>query len=121
LANERLSPLAWLGIALVLGVVLMGVFAALSMSTTGGSYGMMGGGMWGWGAIFMIVPAVILVLVLIIALGGLSERVTYPMPVAVPAASPASALEILEARYARGELSREEYLRTRSDLEVRAR
>lgn len=119
MSNQKWSPLAWLAVALVLAVVLMGVFAALSMTTTSGYYGMMGGGGWGWAMAFMAIPGIILVLVLILALAGLAERPAYPVPYAVPAPPPTSALEILEQRYARGELSRDEYLRTRADLEGR--
>ncbi len=115
---QRLSPLAWLGIALVVAFVLMGVFGALNMSTTGGYYGMMGSGGWGWAIVFMAVPGVILILVLIAVLGGLSERPAYTTyPTYVP--PPVNAVEALDQRYARGELSRDEYLRMRADLTQR--
>lgn len=112
--NQKLSPLAWLGIALVVAVALMAVFGAVSVSTTGGYYGMMGTGAWGWAMIFMAVPGIILILVLVLALGGLSERPIYtPYPYVPPTSS---AVEILDQRYARGELGREDYLRMRTEL-----
>lgn len=114
MANQKLSPLAWLGIALVVTVIAMAVFGALSVSTTGGYYGMMGAGM-GWAMAFMAVPLIILILVLVLALGGLRETHAYaPYPAYIPA--PVSAVEALDQRYARGDLNREEYIRMRADL-----
>ncbi len=112
MTNTNSNPLPWLGIALVIAIGLMAVLGVLSFSTYGGSYGMMGGGSWGWAALMMGVPAVILIIILLAALGGLRE----PMPSAGYAPPPANPLEILEHRYARGEVSREDYLRIREDL-----
>ncbi len=107
--EKRVNPVVWLGLALVLAVGLMALFMAL-FAPLGGGYGMMGGGM-GWGiAVFMVVPALLLVLVLLAALGALNERPPYRAP---------TALETLDARYARGEISQEEYARMRNDLEGR--
>lgn len=112
MSNGRIDPLRWLGIALVVAVGLMAGLGYVTMSTTGGYYGMMGGGSWGWALVMMGIPAVILVLILLAALGGLGE------PAAVPAYAPPAQnpVEILEQRYARGELSREDYLKIREDL-----
>ncbi len=114
MANRGMTPLGWLGVALVVAIGLMVAFGALNMATWGGSYGMMGASGWGWGILMMAVPGVILILVLWAALGGLGER-TYPVvyPPYAPAGGP---LEVLDGRYARGELSREEYQRIREDL-----
>ena len=112
MANERMSPLAWLGIALVLAIALMAIFGVLSFSTYGGYYGMMGSGSWGWAVLMMGVPAIILIIILVVALGGLRETAPYP----AYAPPPANPLEILEQRYARGELTREDYLKIREDL-----
>lgn len=98
--------------------VLDGVFGALSMSTTGGYHGMMGSGEWGWAIVFMALPSVILILVLIVALGGLSGRPAYTTyPTYGPA--PTNAVQALDQRCARGELGRDEYLRMRADLTQR--
>ncbi len=110
MAIRETNPLLWLGIALVVAVGLMALFMAL-FAPFGGGYGMMGVGM-GWGmAIFMVVPAIFLVLVLLAALGALGGS---PAPVSHP-----NAREILDARYARGEVSRDEYTRLKDDLEGR--
>lgn len=115
MSNQRISSLGWLGIALVVAIGLMIVFGALSTFTYGGYYGMMGSGAWGWGLVMMAVPGVILVLILVAVLGGLGERGGYaPYPVPVPPAT--TPFGVLEERYARGEISREEYLRIREDL-----
>lgn len=115
MSNNRISPLGWLGVALVMAIGLMVVFGVLSTSTYGGYYGMMGSGAWGWGIVMMAVPAFILVLVLFAALGGLGERTTYvPYPSPIP--PPADAVEVLDQRYARGEVTQQEYQRIRADL-----
>jgi putative membrane protein len=105
--TKQTSPLVWLGLAIVLAVGLMAVFAAF-FAPYGGGYGMMGGGM-GWGVLFMVVPAVFLIVLLLAALGAFPPGRAY-----VPA-SPA--LETLQVRYARGELTHEDYVRMRADLE----
>lgn len=114
LDNRQRNPLLWLVLAIVLAVGLMAIFAAAFMPY-GTSYGMMGVGM-GWGAAFMIVPAVLLILVLLAAVGGFSpSRANIP-----PSYAPSPAIETLNVRYARGELSRDDYLRLRADLEGRS-
>lgn len=111
----RRNPLSWLAVALVLAIVIMAVFGVLSMNNYGGYYGMMGTGAWGWGIVMMAVPGVLLIVILLAALGGLGERsASVPYGGYVPPA--ASALGVAEARYARGEISREDYLRIREDL-----
>lgn len=112
MTNRRMSPLAWLGIALVVAISLMTIFGVLSFSTYGGYYGMMGSGAWEWGVVMLAVPAALLIVILLAALGGLREPVAY----ATHAPPPAEPLAILEQRYARGELTREDYLKIRDDL-----
>ncbi len=119
--NSRTNPLTWLGIALVVAIALMAIFGAITMWTwhggyAGGDYGMMGGSNWGWAAVMMVVPAVILVVLLVAVLVGTREPVATGTP--APTSSP---LEILDARYARNEVSRDDYLRIRSDLMERER
>ena len=79
---------------------------------------MMGWG-WGWGVLMTVAPLALLVLILLVAL-GVAPRTTAPVYLP-PVSPPSSATEILDARYARGEISREEYLRPRADLEGRVR
>ena len=113
--NRRVSPLMWLGVALVIAIALMAIFGALAYSTyansNDGYYGMMDGGSWGWSILMMGIPAVILILILVVVLVGIRE----PEPVTLPG-TPPSPLETLSGRYARNEISREEYLRARDDL-----
>ncbi len=109
MAVRKMSPLAWLGVALVVAIALMVV---LGSTAYGGYYGMMGSGSWGWAALMMGIPAVVLIVVLLAALGGLGEPRAYP----AYAPPPENPLEILERRYARGELTREDYLKIRDDL-----
>ncbi len=110
-----MSPLGWLAIALVVAIGLMVAFGTLTIASFGGAYGMMGSGAWGWGLVMMAVPGAILILVLWAALGGLGNPTAAA---AYPVYPPAEGrpLEILDGRYARGELSREEYQRMRDDL-----
>lgn len=106
------KPLTWLAAALVVAIGLMAVFGTLAMTSYGGYYGMMGGGSWGWALLMMGIPAVILIVILLAALGGLTEPAAYP----TYAPAPQDPLKILEQRYARGELTREDYLKVRDDL-----
>ncbi len=111
MTNQKSNALPWLGIALVVAIALMAALGVVSFSSYGGSYGMMGSGPWGWWAILMMgVPAIVLIVILVAALGGLRE------PMAVPTVATSQPIDILEQRYARGELTREDYLRIRDDL-----
>lgn len=114
---RRSSPwlLPMLAILLVVGVVAP--LAVVMSPYGGGYYGMMGGGA-GWGMAMMLVPLVVLVLLLLAFAGALS---LHGLPAAYVPATTApilagSAREILDARYARGEISQDEYLRIRADL-----
>ena len=112
MTSRKMSPLAWLGIALVVAIALMVLLGVLSTSGYGGYYGMMSGGSWGWTMVMMGIPAVVLIVVLLAALGGLGAPTAYP----TYAPLGEHPLEILERRYAQGELAREDYLRIREDL-----
>ena len=107
MTNPRTGPLTWLAVALIVAIGLMIVVGTLTMTTYGGYYGMMGSAAWGWGFVMMAVPGVVLVLILLAALRGLREP---------PKAAAASPLDMLDERYARGEVTREDYLRARGDL-----
>src|SRR3989304_8586817 len=106
---KETNPLLWTAFAVVLVVGAVLLIAALAVP-----YGA-GWGMMGWGAIFMVVPLLVLILVVILALGASRPREPVPR-YAPPPSSAGTALETLNARYARGEISREEYLRIRADL-----
>ncbi len=111
------SPWLWPMLAILVVVGVVALLAVVMSPYGGGHYGMMGGG-WGWGIAMiamMLVPLVALLLFVLVFTGAFSPG---EMPLAyVPATMPAgSALEILNARYARGEISQEEYLRIKSDL-----
>ncbi len=70
---------------------------------------MMNGG-WGWAmGAFMIVPAIILILIFVVALGGSEEKTIYVQQQQSP-------IEVLNQRLARGEISQEEYERIRTRL-----
>ncbi len=104
----------WIVIAIVLGIGAIALIAA-STAPSNGSYGMMGNGAWGWGILMIGVPALILIVVLLAVLGAYREPTAAVFyPAYVPPS--ANALDALEQRYARGELSREDYLRIRADL-----
>ncbi len=111
MAIRKSDPLTWLGIALAVAIGTMVVLGAWAMATYGGYYGMMGNGSWAWGLVMMAVPGIFLVLILVVVLGDLAKRTTDSAP--VPISDP---IAILDARYARGELSREEFLKAREDL-----
>ena len=106
---RRVHSWIWVVLVIVVGVMAVAIASTLATPYGGGDYGMMGAGWDGWGLGMVVVPAVLVVVLLLAVSGGLN-----PTSDGVPA--PATALEILEARYARGELSRDEYLRVRADL-----
>jgi putative membrane protein len=108
-------------IAIIVGVI---VVVILLLGFLGG--GMMGWGMmgyWGYGpgfgwwwipmAIFWVLIIIGIVLLVVWLLGQARARAGGPGP------SGSRALDILRERYARGEITREEYERMRRDLEGR--
>lgn len=119
---ERVDPVVWIVLALVLLLIVPG---ALMMSFWG--FGMMGGGGMvgtglGWGLGFLIAMGVlVLILYLVLRAAATTSARTAPPPYAwAPPPGPMDARAVLDARYAKGEISREEYLRMRADLEGRA-
>lgn len=113
---ERTNAWLWAVVAILL-IVVVAVLAATFAPYGGGYYGMMGAG-WGWGVAMMLVPLVVLVLLILVLAGALTphEVPARYVPVAPPPVPGPTALEVLNARYARGEISRDEYLRIRADL-----
>lgn len=99
-----------LAIVLIIGVMLL---LAAFVAPFGSGWGMMG-----WGPIFMVIPAALLILILLAASGAFTPRAAYP-PYVMPPPPASSALDALNARYARGEIARDEYLRIKADLEGR--
>ena len=113
MTDRTTNTLVWLVVGLVIAVVLIGIALVSISPRTGGDYGMMGG--WGVGMAFMAVPAIILVLILIIAIADFGERPGYnTYPVYVPPQP--SPLDILDQRYARGEIGRDEYSRMKVEF-----
>lgn len=76
-----------------------------------GSFGT--GGMMGFGWMFMWIPVVVLIIILTALLGKGSTCMSHPME------HEESAIETLNKRYASGEISREEYLRMKGEIEER--
>jgi putative membrane protein len=105
----------WIGLAIVVLLSVFAFFAAAATSSIGGHYGMMGGGMWGWGVLAMIALALVLLMILVAALASPREITAAAFhPLYGPGGQ--NARNILEQRYARGELTREDYVRIRGDL-----
>lgn len=110
----------WIGAALIGVVIVVAVAAlALALGSSGGSgYGwMMGGsGGWGWmwavGALMMAIPLIFFV-VLIFAL----VRWASPPAVAVPASPMADPVTEARLRYARGELTPDQFRQIQADLQ----
>lgn len=109
--NETGRVLLWIG---------LGVLAVLLLFTPFGW--MWGGDWWDWfgGFIWMMmlfpVILIVLIVVLIVAIANGSRRQAQPPAPAFIPVPQRNALEILERRYANGEVTRAEYLRMRGDL-----
>jgi putative membrane protein len=104
--KKEVNALLIVVIALIIAVFLISII--FPFGDHGG--GMMGG-MMGLGWLLMLLP-IILIVVLVYALLD-RERPQYYQSAPNIGENP---LQILDGRYARGELSREEYLRMRGDL-----
>lgn len=121
--SDRRSP--WLVAGILVVVIILGVVVmTIAMASywgwgpgSSGGYGyMMGGygggaGWWALMVIPMVVGAILFVILLVVLLApGWSSTVTVlPMPTGTPG-------EVLDARYARGEIGRDQYLRMKEDL-----
>ncbi|MCL5959475.1 MAG: SHOCT domain-containing protein, partial [Chloroflexi bacterium] len=114
-------------IAIVIGAV---VLVLLLISLLGGGMMMgwgMGPGMMGWGGygfgIWGIIMGIVMLLFWVLIIGGIVLLVVWLVRQGQPAAAgPAGgrgALEILKERYARGEITREQYDEMRRDIEGR--
>ncbi|MHA2400922.1 MAG: hypothetical protein ACXADU_18800 [Promethearchaeota archaeon] len=106
--NERPS---WVKIFIIILIVIVG-FVILA-SLLGSGTGMMGG-MMGFGWLFILLP-IILIIFLIYTLTG-RDRDTYKYS-PQPYSGRESPLEVLERRYVNGEISRNDYLRMKKDIE----
>lgn len=113
--------IGWIVAALVgVGIVVVAIAAvALALGSSGSSgYGwMMGaGGGWGWmwgvGALMMAIPLILLV-VLVFAL----LRSANPSTVVVPASPMDDPITTARLRYARGELTAEQFRQVLTDLQ----
>lgn len=127
--TERTDPAVWIVLALVLLLLVPG---ALMMGF--GGFGMMGGtgmGGWtGWGLGALVGLGVIFAVLYFVvkAIQATPSRPGYmpypyaapPYPTQAPGAPGPDPRAILDARYAKGEITRDEYLRMRADLEGRA-
>jgi putative membrane protein len=70
----------------------------------------MGGMWWYWlFGLLVVLGITLLVVVLVRVLGGGTNRSGSPAGLGAPPAGPSQARRILDERYARGELSKEEY------------
>ena len=79
----------------------------------GDGWNMMGGGfMWFW--VIMVVVMVVVLALLVAGAIWLARTLTRPPS---PPSGPGPARAELDLRYARGDLTREEYLQRRADLE----
>lgn len=72
---------------------------------------------WGWGMAGLGLLMMLAVIGLVVWLVVFLARSTGPSGSTTPAQDAPAARELLDERYARGEIGREEYLRMREDLE----
>ena len=117
--NQSLrTPLIIGGIIVAVLIVSILVFGLISGWQVGG-WGMMGPGMMGGFGWWWLMP-ILMVLFLILgiwAVVALVRGVSQPSDSDSGSSRPDSALEVLRKRYARGEISKEEYEEKKKDLE----
>ncbi len=106
--NEKSNWYIVLAAVVVVAIVLV-VIVSLSQDTT--RYGMMRGGAAGFGWLFMFVP-ITLIIVIVYALmdrdrGPYCQSSNYGSE---------NSIQIVERRYANGEISREQYIQMKEDL-----
>lgn len=112
--------LAWIVLAIAAVVILVAAgawLAALSSSGSSGYGWMMGGSagwgwMWGLGALMMAVPLIFLVLLISLLL-----RPVPPAPVTVPASHSPDPVTVARLRFARGELTSDQFRQVLNDLQ----
>ena len=106
-----------LGVVTLLAIGLFLVLGALAGSSGHGGYGWMMGGdggwgwMWGAGALMMMVPLIFLIVLVLVLVPTGHTQVTAPAP-----PPPEDLATVLRVRYARGELTSEQYHRILNDL-----
>ena len=109
--SEKDRNIPWFPIVLV---VFAGILSVASWWSWGwympGMMGMMG---FGWGSMFLI-PLAFLAL---IAVGAYFLIKGYGVSRRPSSGDSGRAIEILKERYARGEVTREQYMRTKEELE----
>ena len=111
-----------LKILVVAVVSIIGLVVLSGLFWGGTGYGMMGGGMMGGGWLVMLIPLLAVVFLIFSLVPGLSEE-AQPAQEYCPPGSPQqpyqatyASLDVLSQRYARGEISRDDYLRMRDDI-----
>ncbi len=123
MATEGRHTELWIGVIVLIAVLILvpGMFLFTGIGT-----GMMGGGgTMGWAPFGIGMVIVVVLIVVVLAFTQRSETGAWPpYPYAPYAAPPPPAanltpVQILDARYARGDITRDEYLRMRQDLEAR--
>lgn len=95
---------------------------ATALAQQSGTYGphhMMGPGGWGWimGPLMMIVVLAVAVTVVVLIVRWLGGHTNHPQQPPASGRTGESPLEILEKRFARGEIDREEFEERRKMLE----
>ncbi|HVC35539.1 MAG TPA: SHOCT domain-containing protein [Chloroflexota bacterium] len=105
--------------AVVLVILLVALLGGMMMG-----WGVMGPGMMGWGGFgFNPLGWIVMLLFWVLIIGGIALIAVWFFREATPAvmgpAAPSRSLEILKERYARGELTRDQYEEMRREIEGR--
>lgn len=79
--------------------------------------GYMGNGPWGSGGILMVIFMGLFWIVPLVAVGAIVWAVVHKGSAGMPRSDSGSALRILEERYARGEIGKDEFEQKRHDLQ----
>jgi putative membrane protein len=109
-------------VAVIIGAVVLGTLLVVLLGSSMMGWGFMGPGMMGWGGnAFNPLGWIVMVLFWALIIGGIALLAVWFFREATPATTGPSAssrpLDILNERYARGEITREQYEEMRHTIE----
>lgn len=106
-------------LGILVGAIIAGLLLSLLIAGGMMSWGMMGPGMMGWGG-YNLSPwwGIAMMVFWVLIVGGVTLLAVWLLRQDRSTAGSSRALDLLKERYARGEITREQYEQMRRDLEA---